>query len=118
MTKPEFKDQCDINNIMRRFLREGAVSHVARSEGKFEFASSIDFHEAMNQVVRAQELFDSLPAGLRARFGNDPGAYLDFVQDPANRTELAHLGLLNEPPRFEEPAPSEGTDPNAAASAL
>jgi len=112
LTKQAMKDECDINNIMARYTRTGTISHVARSQGEFGFASAIDFHQAMNQVVRAQELFESLPAALRARFGGDPGAYLDFVSDPENRSEAAHLGLLREPPVLVSP-PNEGTEPNA-----
>ena len=41
----------------------------------------------------AQDMFESLPADIRTKFGNDPGRFLDFVEDPQNEEELIELGL-------------------------
>jgi hypothetical protein len=57
-------------------------------------------------------MFMSLPAKIRSRFQNDPGAFLDFVQNPENRDEMIELGLAKAQPRAPvepeaEPSPSE-----------
>jgi len=92
-TKQSFKNECDINNIMRKFQKTGAVAHVARFGGDYGFATSVDFHEASNIVIRGRELYSALPSSIRKRFG-DPGEFLDFVQDPKNEDEMRSLGIL------------------------
>jgi hypothetical protein len=36
----------------------------------------------------------ALPADIRFRFLNDPGRFVDFCSDPANRDEMSKMGLL------------------------
>lgn len=103
LTQQNFKEECDVNNIMARYTSTGAISHVARKLPQFADVGEESFHEAMNLVVGAQGMFMELPASVRARFGNDPGSFLDFVQDPANASELAQMGLTER----GEQAPSE-----------
>lgn len=99
LTKQAFKDECDINNIMRKYQTTGLVSHFAKGEPKYgDFSNSVDYHEAMNQVLAAQDAFMALPSSIRARFSNDPGYLLDFVSDPNNRDEAVRLGLIDHVP--------------------
>lgn len=94
VAKQEFATECDINNIMKRFERDGIEIHVNRYQGAYgDFTGAVDFHTAMNQVITSQDMFMSLPAEIRERFGNDPGAFLDFVTDPVNEDELIEMGL-------------------------
>lgn len=94
-TKQYMKEQCDINFIVKQFQRTGLVNHVAKREGQYGDFADIDFKAAMDQVVAAQELFATVPAHIRKQFGNDPGAFLDFVTDPANLDRMAEMGLLS-----------------------
>lgn len=87
-------EECDINHIMARYLATGELPHLNAMEPNFLDASEMDFHEHMNIIRRAQETFEAIPAKIRDRFANSPGNFLDFVQDPANRKELAEMGLL------------------------
>lgn len=85
---------CDINEIMKRYEKTGLLPHLNRFEGVYgDVGPSVDYHEAMNIVVKAQEMFMELPAQLRARFGNDPGEFMKFVQDPENAEEMVKLGI-------------------------
>ncbi len=93
-TKQSCKDECDINLIMAKYQRTGAIEHRNRHRADYGFATSHDFSSAMRTVVIAQEMFDGLPSSIRQRFGQDPGAFLDFVQDADNESELRRLGLL------------------------
>lgn len=96
-TKQAMKDSCDINLIMGRYLRSGNVDHLARHEPSYGFASPQTFHESMNVVRKAEEMFLDLPSELRKRFGNDPGAFLEFVQArDAESGELLHLEEMRE----------------------
>jgi len=94
-TKQSFKDECDINLIMRRYQQTGAISHLASQPPRFiDVAEGLDFQQALNQVIAAEQAFGALPAAVRDRFGNDPGQLIEFVSDSKNREEARRLGLL------------------------
>lgn len=115
-TKQSFKKECDINNIMAKFQKTGAITHVRDHGANYGFATSTDFHQAMNTVAKANEMFDALPSTIRSRFNGDPGAFLDFVQDPENEDEMRKLKLLPakpEPVRDPEPAPAPTPPPES-----
>lgn len=122
MTRQSFKEESDINFIIRQYLQTGAESHLNKYQGQYGEFLEMDYHAAMNAVIMADQMFESVPSDIRARFGNDPGAFLEFVQDPNNKAELQKLGLIpseameidngdkkREGPKPEpEPAPSGG----------
>ncbi len=95
-TKQSFKKECDINLIMAKLDRTGAVSHFNKNSAEYGYATSLDFAESMRVVTTGQRMFDELPASIRNRFLNDPGRFLDFVQDEANAEEMVKLGLVAE----------------------
>lgn len=108
--KKNFRAQCDINEIMARYFKTGLLEHVERRQGQYgEFHVMPDFHTAMTKVAEAQAMFLELPASIRARFGNDPGAFLDFVSSPDNIEEMRKIGLL---PKAPPPAPDKKEPPS------
>lgn len=115
-TKQSMKAECDINNIMAKYQKTGAIQHANAFQPEYGFASSIDFLDSMNVVTRAQQMFDALPSSIRGRFGNDPGLFLDFCQDEANASEMIELGLVAQP-EVPEPAleVAQGDVPGDAA---
>lgn len=107
-TKQSMAAACDINGIMARYLRTGAVDHFAKYEGTYGFATSQTFHDAMNVVRRAEEMFEDLSAEVRTRFGNDPAAFLTFCSDEKNVEEMRKLGLAKAAvPPAAKPEPLE-----------
>ena len=97
MTQAQFQDECDINKIMDRYFRTGCLSDPLNQmkPGTYgDFTAMGDYMENMNKIVQAREMFDALPARVRERFGNNPGAMIDFVMNPANQKEAIELGLL------------------------
>lgn len=89
------KDECDINNILTQFQKTGVITHGNASPGTYEnLPDPIDYQEAMNTVLAANQAFAALPAAVRARFGNDPRALLQAYDDPNEWPELQRLGLL------------------------
>lgn len=122
MTKQSFKDECDINNIMRKYQKNALVTHLNQYQGQYaDVTGAVDYHTAMNVVTRAHSMFMTLPAELRKDFGNDPARFLDFATDPANEEKLVEMGLKKqEVQRGEVPTSSSGTRPaqsNQAAPA-
>mgnify|MGYP000421094191 CR=1 FL=1 len=105
MTKQDAKQECDINFIVQRYQKTGLISHRKLYEGGYGEFMDIDFHEAMNIVASASSMFESLPSGIRARFENDPGQFVKFLQDEENFDEMVELGLAH--PRDPEPVPQK-----------
>lgn len=107
-TKQSFKDECDINHIMKRYNKTGLADHFARYQGKYDdVTGGLDYHQAMNAVVSAQESFELLPALVRKRFNNDPGLFLEFACNPDNLDEMRKMGLAKAqpvPPAASPPA--------------
>lgn len=114
-TRQEFKDESDINTIMRRYLRTGELPHVNTLAPQYFDASPIDFQGHMQVIAEAKSLFAQLPASIRSRFYNNPGQFVDFCSDPANRTELAHMGLLSPEATRSVLNPVPPTAPSVAA---
>lgn len=101
MTKQEFRDSTDINNILSKYQKTGVIEHYNTHKADYGFANSITFTEAEQLVARAESMFEELPSQARVRFDNDPGKFLDFVDnldpdDPVARDQMVELGLLAE----------------------
>lgn len=96
MTKQEFVEECDINNIIRAFSLTRQITHInaQAAQGAFlDLPDAPDFQAGLNDVIRAQQAFAALPSMVRNRFENDPGQFLAFMDDPANNAEIVQLGL-------------------------
>ena len=97
VTKQSFKDESDINILMSRFERTGVPPEIPGRIANFlDVTGFTNYHDAMNQVVRANEAFMCLDAEIRSKFDNDPGKFLDFVDNPENRDECVKLGIFEE----------------------
>jgi len=91
--KQSFKNECDINLIMAKFAKTGVITHVNRHEGTYGEVPSQTYHEAMEIVRNANEMFSEVPAAVRKKFGNSPEAFLEFVSNPENVEEMRKLGI-------------------------
>lgn len=104
MAQQQFKDEADINTIVKRFGLTGELPENVRLPVSGDFTGIGDFQSAMNAVRAAEESFMQVPAHIRARFGNDPAALIDFLGDDKNRDEALKLGLLRPPPEVTRDA--------------
>ncbi len=116
-TKQSFAGECEINNIIARHQKTGAISHINQHQAQYGFATSNDFAESMRIVKTAQHMFNALPSNIRTRCGNDPGNFLEFVQDPENELEMQKLGLIAEKKPPESPQEEKKTEPPTPAIA-
>lgn len=95
VTKQSDAKDCDINAIFKRYERCGQLPDMILQDGRYgDFSDVPTYQEACEIVNHAQEQFASLDVTIRNRFANDPAAFLDFVQNPANVDELERMGLL------------------------
>lgn len=99
LTKQSFAKAADINEIVRRFGLTGQLPVASqRVPLNGDFCNAPDFQSSMNLLIAARERFDALPAKVRARFGQDPGQMIAFLENDANRDEAMKLGLIERPP--------------------
>jgi phage internal scaffolding protein len=96
LAKQSFRDECDINNILRKFNVTGQLPIGSVQPQYGDFSGITDYQSALNAVMAAQDSFLQLPAKIRARFDNDPALFVDFASDEANKDEMKALGLLRE----------------------
>ena len=95
--KQAFKDECDVNRIMAKYRKIGLLDHVAVHKGDYgDYTNSpTSYHDAVNQVLAAEEMFLTVPSKIRAQFANDPGQFLSYVSNPENKEALIKMGLAN-----------------------
>lgn len=93
LTDQQYLDECDINRILKTYGATGKLPVTIKSGVSGDFSELGDFQSCLDKINRAKDEFAALPAELRARFGNDPVSYVDFVLDPANTDECIKLGL-------------------------
>ena len=113
-TQQQFKDECDVNFILRRFADTGVLTHVSDSQPLFDDCSEFDYLHAMNTVVRAQEDFNALPSAVRKRFNNSPAELFSFLSQEENHDEAVALGLFV--PKVSESASDSAPAPAPAAA--
>lgn len=109
MTKQSFKEECDINNIIKQYKMTGMVNHISGQAQKgvyTDLPDPMEFQEALHLVEVAEASFATLPSKVRERFQNNPAGFLAFVQDPANKDELVKLGLTKPVAPAGDPAPA------------
>jgi phage internal scaffolding protein len=119
-TQQQFKNECDINNVVKAFAKNGVVHHLNQSEPNYGYVDSRTYHECLNVVRDAHEMFNELPAEVRRKFDDNPMLFMDFVHDDANGQELYDLGLLDRLPdnlREQSVAPSKELEGKASDSA-
>lgn len=94
LTSQSFKDECDINVIIDRYVRSGEPLPLPDIRDYGDFTGALDYHSSVNQILAAQASFMALPAKVRSRFNNDPGQLLEFISDADNIEEARKLGIL------------------------
>lgn len=111
-TDQSFRKEVDVNSIMAKYAKTGAITHLARNEGYYADVSAIpDLQGAFDQVALAAAAFKTLPAQLREDLRNDPTQLPGFLLNPANRDKAIEYGLI-EKPQITPDVPS-GVPPKA-----
>lgn len=117
LAQQHFKDECDINNILRQFSINGLLPESTLPPKYGDFTGISDYKTALDRVIAADEEFMNLPATIRARFNNDAAELIQFLDNDQNREEAVKLGLL-EPNQDLSTAPSvEDVTPTPKESA-
>jgi phage internal scaffolding protein len=95
LVQQEYKDECNLNNIISRYEAGEDMERYNSFEGRFgDFTEVMTRQEAKEFVIKGQRAFESLPARIRSRFENDVDKFLDFIEEPSNLEEAVELGLV------------------------
>lgn len=114
VVQQQFKEDCDINIIVRNFKRSGTLDHINHTRARYgDFTKGADYAEAHQAIQDADSAFGRLSAKIRTRFANDPALLLDFVADEANDEEGRELGLY--PPVAVQPEKTTAPPPETPA---
>lgn len=102
-TQQQFKEECDVNNILRNYVNTGVLTHTSDILPEFGDFTQVpeDYGEALALIARSEEQFGMLPSEVRERFDNKPVNLVKFLQDEKNRDEAIKLGLVNKPVEAE-----------------
>nr|CAI9752538.1 virion structural protein [Microvirus sp.] len=102
MTQQHFKDECDINNIVRSYRGKIPASD---EPAYFMDCTVTDLQSAYQIAENIGSRFESLDSDVRAKFNNNPLELLEFVHNSDNKTAAIELGLLPKPEPVPEPEP-------------
>lgn len=107
-TKQSFRDQVNVNEIVKRALTSGQLDHVNHREPLFgDFSKSTDLKSQIDAVHQAEESFKTLSSGVRKAAQNKPHILLEMLASDTGCQELRDAGLVvnTEPPAPPAPAP-------------
>lgn len=98
-TQQQFKEECDVNNILRNYVDTGVLTHVSDQIPQFGDFSKVpaDYGEALALIEESREAFMQLPSEVREKFDSRPENLISYLQDEKNKDEAIKLGLINKP---------------------
>lgn len=103
--KQEFRDDCDINHILKSYKKTGVLQTLNGKTPMFEDVEAIDLQEAMNITIEAEKTFMQLPAILRKEFDHSPLEFLKAAQQQEKHPVLEKHGMYK--PEKQKPKPQE-----------
>lgn len=98
-TMQEFKEECDVNNILRNYVSTGVLTHVSDQRPQFGDFSRVpaDYGEALQLIEESRAAFMQLPSEVREKFDSRPENLISYLQDEKNKDEAIKLGLIKQP---------------------
>ena len=93
-TKQSMRDECDVNLIMANFAKTGLLTHLAAGAPTYADVGDMgDYRSALEQIRSVELYFADLPAKVRASFGNDALAFMEYLESGASEEDLRALSL-------------------------
>lgn len=107
-TQQQFKDDCDMNRIVKNASRGIAPRFLNPNMPQYgDFSETKDLMSAYSTIRDAEEAFMNLPSGLRLELGNDPARLSELTQDQLERYNLVKPTL-----QPADPVPTGGQPAN------
>lgn len=117
LTRQEFADECDINNLMAQYEKTGIIpANMNNNVPRYLDVTNVpDLRTALDLLNDATAAFMALPANVRREFDNDAMKFVAFAQDPENLPQMRTWGLAPPPPEPPAPQKVEIVNPTAPA---
>jgi len=114
VTQQQFVNDCDINQIVNKFLRGDDISHYQRAviygDQENLVPENFDYELASDIINQANWQFAQLPAQDRDYFQNDHKNFIDYMENADQYEDSIRRGY-----RIKRPAPPQApTAPPAA----
>lgn len=110
LVQQHFKEEVDINTIVRRFGLTAELPAWSRQGMYGDFTGISDFDSAVDRIRHTQAAFMGLPAEIRDHFKNDPGELVRYASSVSEEEFDRMVSARTEPvapqARVE---PSEGS---------
>lgn len=123
MTQQQFKNECDINHIIKRYNKDPQLWATLINNAKdinspsfADFTDVGDFRHAMDKVSQIGEFFASIPSEVRARYNQNPELLFAAMHDPSQWQYLAEKGVLNKKSVAENLKALQPSQPKPVAS--
>jgi phage internal scaffolding protein len=108
LTKQSFRDECDINTIMKRFANTGEIHHLNEGSPQFlDLPDAEDYQASLERVRAAEQAFSALPSAVRERYENSPANLLEALGQEGERQFLIDQGIIEAPPAKAGAPPAE-----------
>lgn len=65
LTKQSFKDECDINLIIRKYTTTGEITHLKKSEPQYGNQPEADFTKNQYNIAAMNTMFENTPEDQR-----------------------------------------------------
>lgn len=107
------KDSCDIHVLLARYANgdPDALSRVQGAYGDFTEMPKT-YAELLNAVIAGENMFNSLPVEVRAKFDHSLEKFMVTMDDMPKFLEM--IGYEQTPPAQEPPAPSPDSPSDSA----
>lgn len=79
LTKQEFKEETDINVILKRFTRTGELPPMPVPEDFIDITARANYFEMQQRIANANAIFYQLDPEIRAQHLNSPAKWADQV---------------------------------------
>ena len=118
LTQQHFKDECDVNKIVDRYVKTGILEHQSAIDAHYGDVSELptDLMAAYDAVGRAEAAFADLPSDVRKSLDNDPARLQEWLANPDNRADAEKYGLLLSKSQTFDQEKSEPDDVPESAS--
>lgn len=103
-TMQQFKEECDVNNIIENYTHSGILPAGDGSQPVFGDFTKIpqSYGDMVAMIQESRDHFMELPSDVRRKFNDDPVELMKFIQDENNVDEARKLGLIAQPAEAKE----------------
>lgn len=106
LTKQAFKNECDINNVIKKYQSGGMITHISNKPLKYGDSPSLDFQQTQLALAAANSLFENLPSDKRGIF-DSVSDFIEKIGNPDFRDQLIQEGILQAPEGYISQNPEE-----------